>query len=160
MMIYTDIILHPELGEIFVYWGTDGKIKEVSFEGSHLDVMAIPGDFSTAMPEVRDYLLNFGENRKPAFTPDILDLSWCTGFMEMVYRTLFRVPRGTTVAYGKLAEMAGFPRAARAVGTAMRKNKFALIIPCHRVVGANSPGSYLSSMSLKIKLLRMEGVDI
>ena len=160
MVIYTDVIFHPELGEVFVYWGDDGKIKEVSLSGSCLDIAAIPGNFAEAMPEAKRYLLNFGEEISPGFTPDLLDFSWCTGFMEKVYRTLFDVPRGVTVTYGELAEMAGYPGAARAAGTAMKKNRFTLLIPCHRVVGSNSLGGFTGSMSDKLRLLRMEGVEV
>jgi len=158
-MVYGDIILHPELGEIFIFWGNDGKLKEISLEGSHLDMFAVPGSFTEVMPEVSEYLQNFGNDLIPDFSPDILDFSWCSGFMEKVYRTLFTIRRGAVLTYGKLAEIAGFPRAARAVGTAMRKNRFILVIPCHRVVGANSLGGFTGSIAVKKKLLRMEGFE-
>ena len=156
-MVYTDIVLHGELGKIYVYWGCDGKVKEVSLEGSYLGIAAVPGNFAEAMPEVEKYLVGFGDDLIPGFTADLLDFSWCTGFMERVYRTLFGVPRGAVVSYGELAEMSGYPGAARAVGTAMRKNRFMLLIPCHRVIGSNSLGGFAGDMSIKLKLLRMEG---
>lgn len=64
-------------------------------------------------------------------------------FQRHVLLTLrAEVPAGETVTYGELAEMAGRPGAARAVGTAMRKNPVQLLIPCHRVVAANGIGGY------------------
>jgi len=61
-----------------------------------------------------------------------------TGFPRTVYETLRReVGWGETVSYGELAEMAGRPRAARAVGNAMSRNPVPIVVPCHRVVGAD-----------------------
>lgn len=52
----------------------------------------------------------------------------------MVWQTLLTVGMGETVTYGKLAELAGHPGAARAVGQAMKSNPIPLLVPCHRVV--------------------------
>ena len=62
----------------------------------------------------------------PAYSPFALRILDC----------LRRVPFGTTVTYGELASVAGYPRAARAVGGVMARNPFPLVIPCHRVIGA------------------------
>ncbi len=70
---------------------------------------------------------------------DRLDLSHCTLFERKVYAALMKVPAGKTVTYGELAKRAGFPGAARAVGSALKKNRLPLIIPCHRVVPASVP---------------------
>lgn len=70
-----------------------------------------------------------------------------------------QVPRGETVTYGELAEMAGRPGAARAVGTAMSRNPVQLLIPCHRVVAANGIGGYgggPAGVALKRALLARE----
>lgn len=69
------------------------------------------------------------------------------------------VPYGETVTYGELAEIAGRPGAARAVGTAMRKNPVQLLIPCHRVVAADGIGGYgggPQGVALKRALLARE----
>lgn len=66
---------------------------------------------------------------------------------------------GTVQAYGGLAARAGFPRAARAVGTACALNPIALIVPCHRVVAAHGLGGYAFGLSIKRALLEHEGVD-
>ena len=69
---------------------------------------------------------------------------------------------GETVSYGELAEMAGRPRAARAVGTAMRSNPLPFVIPCHRVVAAGGRiggyGGGRNAVELKRALLAREGV--
>lgn len=59
-----------------------------------------------------------------------------TSFQKRVLQTLQNCPYGATVSYGELAEQAGSPRAARAVGAAMAANPLPLRIPCHRVMGA------------------------
>ncbi|MEI8004338.1 MAG: MGMT family protein, partial [Methanothrix sp.] len=63
---------------------------------------------------------------------------------------------GKTRTYGQVAERAGRPGAARAVGRAMACNPFAILVPCHRVVARNGPGGYLWGTEMKEKLLTLE----
>ena len=81
-------------------------------------------------------------------------------FQKKVLKFVSRIPYGKTYSYGEIALKLGNPRASRAVGTANARNNLPLIIPCHRVVAANGPGGYGGDLSLKIKLLRHEGVRI
>jgi methylated-DNA-[protein]-cysteine S-methyltransferase len=68
------------------------------------------------------------------------------------------VPYGETVTYGELAALAGHPGAQRAAGTVCARNRFFLFVPCHRVVGAESLGSYGSlGVGYKRRLLELEG---
>ena len=60
-----------------------------------------------------------------------------TPFQQRVWHALQQIPYGTTRTYGKIAAAIGNPRASRAVGMACNKNPLLLIVPCHRVVGAN-----------------------
>jgi methylated-DNA-[protein]-cysteine S-methyltransferase len=90
-----------------------------------------------------------------------LDLSGYNEFQKRVYRALRRVPSGKTVSYGALAKRAGFPGAARAVGTAMKKNRLPIAIPCHRVIrGDGSLGQYGPGISWKRRLLEQEGAGL
>ena len=78
-----------------------------------------------------------------------------------VYRALRRVRRGRTVAYGELAALAGRPGSARSVGAFMARNRFPLLVPCHRVVAHDGGlGGFSSSggLSDKRRLLTLEGV--
>lgn len=78
-------------------------------------------------------------------------------FHLTVYQTLLSVPPAVTVSYGVLAEMAGFPRAARAVGTAMATNPIPIVIPCHRVIRSDgSLGNYGRDSTWKQRLLAHE----
>ncbi len=66
-----------------------------------------------------------------------------SSFNKSVLQQLVQVPYGQTVSYGQLAAMAGSPKAARAVGSAMRKNPFVIVVPCHRVLPSDgSLGNY------------------
>lgn len=83
-----------------------------------------------------------------------------TAFRLRVWKALQTVLPGQVVTYGELARRAGAPRAARAVGTAMRTNPIPLFVPCHRVVASNGPGRFGSAgVGLKLELLRREGAN-
>jgi len=60
-----------------------------------------------------------------------------TAFQREVWRALRTIPCGTTTSYGELAKQIGHPAAVRAVGTANGANPIAVVLPCHRVIGAN-----------------------
>lgn len=80
-----------------------------------------------------------------------------SGFRTKVWEGLRRIPAGSPVSYGEMAEMVGHPRAARAVGTACATNAVALIVPCHRVTkGGGTTGKYGYGSDLKTWLLDHE----
>ena len=86
-----------------------------------------------------------------------LDLSGYTPFQLKVYAALRKIPPGMTVSYGELAKRAGYPGAARAVGTAMRKNRLPIVIPCHRVIPVTGGlGEYSAGKKWKRFLLKCE----
>jgi methylated-DNA-[protein]-cysteine S-methyltransferase len=90
-----------------------------------------------------------------------LDLDWATPFQAAVADVLRRVPRGDVVTYGELAALAGYPNAQRAAGTFCAGNRFPLVVPCHRVVGASGLGTYGSlGLDYKRRLLALEGVEL
>jgi O-6-methylguanine DNA methyltransferase len=90
-----------------------------------------------------------------------LDFDGVPQFHRQVYEVLRKVNRGTTVTYGELAAMAGSPGAARAVGTALRRNPLAVLVPCHRVVAAGGKLGGFSAAGgpcTKTRMLAIEGV--
>ena len=88
-----------------------------------------------------------------------LDLVDCTAFQHAVVFSLRAIPRGEVVGYGELAALAGYPGAARAVGTFCARNRFAFFLPCHRVVASDGIGGYGSAgIAVKRRLLALEGV--
>ncbi|HEY5659441.1 MAG TPA: methylated-DNA--[protein]-cysteine S-methyltransferase [Gaiellaceae bacterium] len=87
-----------------------------------------------------------------------VDIALLADFNRRVLRELARVPYGEVVTYGDLAARAARPRAARAVGTVMNRNPLPIVLPCHRVVGANGKlVGYAGGLERKEALLRLEG---
>ncbi|MHA1736572.1 MAG: methylated-DNA--[protein]-cysteine S-methyltransferase [Candidatus Thorarchaeota archaeon] len=85
------------------------------------------------------------------------DYSGLTERQRAVIEATLRIPRGQTVTYGQLASMAGMPNAARFVGNVMATNRFAPLVPCHRVISANGLGGYGLGIDTKVALLKREG---
>ena len=102
--------------------------------------------------------------RAPDFTPKMRMRT--TPFRRRVWNILLAIPYGRTVTYGEVAERlaaeTGRGRmSARAVGGAVGHNAISLMIPCHRVIGADgSLTGYAGGLDRKIRLLRMEGADV
>lgn len=90
-----------------------------------------------------------------------LDLDGATDFERALTEALRSVPRGEVLTYGELAARAGRPNAQRAAGSFCARNRFALVVPCHRVVAATGLGSYGSlGVEYKQRLLELEGVSL
>jgi methylated-DNA-protein-cysteine methyltransferase-like protein len=81
-------------------------------------------------------------------------------FTEQVYNIVKRIPAGKVATYGQVAQLAGSPGAARAVGMAMKHNPNSKVVPCHRVVGADGSmhGYAFGGTVTKEEMLRREGV--
>jgi methylated-DNA-[protein]-cysteine S-methyltransferase len=106
-------------------------------------------------PELRRGLLAYLEGRGAC--PELpVDLDGVAAFSRRVLACACAIPRGTTITYGELARRAGSPRASRAAGQVMARNRVPLVIPCHRVVGAAGPGGYAGGLALKKRLLVLE----
>ena len=81
-------------------------------------------------------------------------------FRRRVISVVRRIPPGRVATYGDVAARAGAPRAARAVGTAMRECRDPSV-PCHRVIGAGGAlGGYGGNLQVKRELLRAEGLEV
>ena len=81
-----------------------------------------------------------------------------TDFQKRVWNELQNIPYGKTISYKSLSEKLGDVKAIRAVGKANGQNPIAIIIPCHRVIGANgSLVGYAGGLAIKEKLLHLEG---
>lgn len=83
-----------------------------------------------------------------------------TEFQKKVWRALCEIPMGETRTYGELAEYIGNKKASRAVGNANSKNPIPLLVPCHRVIGANGKlTGFAHGLAIKQKLLEFEESD-
>lgn len=87
-----------------------------------------------------------------------LDLSHGTAFQQAVWQALRAIPSGATTSYGALSLQMGKPTAVRAVGAAVGRNPISVIVPCHRVLGADgSLTGYAGGLARKTALLTREG---
>jgi methylated-DNA-[protein]-cysteine S-methyltransferase len=110
-------------------------------------------------PELRRRLERYCDGERSQFDDVPLELAAGTDFQRRVLKVTRRIPYGQTMSYGSLAEKAGYPRAARAVGTVMASNRFPIVVPCHRVVASGGKtGGYTSpqGVNLKLRLLALE----
>ncbi|HET7676821.1 MAG TPA: methylated-DNA--[protein]-cysteine S-methyltransferase [Candidatus Limnocylindrales bacterium] len=110
----------------------------------------------------RAWLDELFDGRPPGVGP-ALDTRDLPGWDRRVLEAVRAIPWGSTATYGEIARRVGSPRASRAVGGAVGRNRFWLLVPCHRVVAADGLGGYgggLWSLELKRQLLEREGVDV
>ena len=90
---------------------------------------------------------------------DLLALERCSAFQQRVLRAEYAIPRGRVSTYGRIARYLSLPGGARAVGMALARNPFPIVIPCHRAIAADGRiGGYQGGLAMKQALLEMEGV--
>ena len=108
-----------------------------------------------------DRFVRFFAGEPDDFLDVELELDGSTEFEVALTTALRRVPRGEVVSYGELAALAGRPKAQRAAGSFCARNRFSIVVPCHRVVGADGLGSYGSlGLDYKRRLLELEGAAV
>ena len=93
------------------------------------------------------------------FDIGLLDLDRCPPFQRRVLLTEYGIPRGYVSTYGRIARHLGNPSASRAVGSALARNPFPLVIPCHRALRSDGRmGGFQAGLEMKRRLLAMEGI--
>ena len=158
-----DVVQSP-LGDLFVgvsdrglcvisYSPDPDRVVEQLAGGFGSRILRSPRPVDPATRQLHEY---FSGNRHQ-FELEV-DLRLAKDFGRTVLRELAQVPFGEVTTYGTLAARAGKPKAARAVGTIMNRNPIPIVLPCHRVVGANgSLVGYAGGLERKQALLRLEG---
>ncbi|MSR58990.1 MAG: methylated-DNA--[protein]-cysteine S-methyltransferase [Planctomycetaceae bacterium] len=114
-------------------------------------------------PRLRERLIRYASGKTVTFDDIQLDLPQGTQFQKRVLAMTRKIPYGQTLTYGDLADRAGSPRAARAVGSVMASNRFPIVIPCHRVVASGGKLGGFSApqgIDLKARLLAMEAETV
>ncbi len=107
--------------------------------------------FRAALAQLKEYFA--GRRRKF----DLVLAPEGTAFQRAVWQALTRIPYGETVSYGELARRIGNPQASRAVGLANGANPLPIVVPCHRVIGADgSLTGFGGGLEIKRKLLALE----
>jgi len=132
----------------------------------HIEAQSHVGEdagLSDAQAQLVDRLKQYASGEGGDFADIPVSTAHMTTFQKRVTAACRAVPAGSIATYGDLAAAAGSPRAARAVGSVMSKNRVPLIIPCHRITSAgNLAGGYSApgGLDTKRKLLQLEGVQL
>jgi methylated-DNA-[protein]-cysteine S-methyltransferase len=156
-------ICETELGWIGVVFTPAGlsatTLPHSLRDGALGEVLAL--DASEEAPEgelngLADRLRRYARGEAVVFA-DALDFDGVSPFLRAVWEATRDIPHGQTASYGGLAARVGRPGAARAVGQAMARNRWPIVVPCHRVVaGDGSLGGYGGRPDMKERLLRLE----
>jgi methylated-DNA-[protein]-cysteine S-methyltransferase len=166
-------VFETSFGWVATNWG-NGQLHDLVFgyESPHQAVAAVQSENADVAEVIEptadaehfaDRLRAYLGGEPDDFRDVSIALDANTEFQRNVLGLCRKIPYGQTWSYAKLAQAAGSPRACRAVGNIMARNRIPLIIPCHRVVGSHgSLGGYSapSGLSLKRQLLQLEGAQI
>ncbi len=144
------------------YMDTPAGVLEIRDDGCSLTAVRFalgevkPGaEASPLARRARAQLSEYFAGRRKTF--DLPLAARGTPFQQKVWDFLRRIPYGQTRSYGQIAAAAGNPRACRAVGMANNKNPLGIVVPCHRVVGANGAlTGYAGGLDKKAFLLELE----
>lgn len=157
--------LPSPIGEILLVTDQAGAVRAIDFHDYaprmtrllRLHYGDLPLETAAAPSAIRQSLADYFDGQLDALPA----ISWATGgtaFQRAVWTALMDVPAGTTSTYAALAARIGKPAATRAVGAANGANPIAILVPCHRLVGANgSLTGYAGGLERKQWLLRHEG---
>ncbi|WP_287882371.1 methylated-DNA--[protein]-cysteine S-methyltransferase [Aquitalea sp.] len=151
-------VVDTRFGPAMVWLDLQGRLLRLDF---HLEqemeraVLSGSRRDDAAVAAVARQLHEYQRGERRSF--DIPLAAHGTDFQQQVWAALCQIPYGQTMSYGELALALGKPGAARAVGRANATNPIALIVPCHRVLGADgSLTGYAGGLPLKAALLRFE----
>jgi methylated-DNA-[protein]-cysteine S-methyltransferase len=108
---------------------------------------------------ISDDIKSFLEGELVNFSLDMVALDICSPFQQAVLRAEYQIPRGSVSTYQLIARYLGKEKGARAVGNALARNPFPIIIPCHRAIRSDgSLGGFQGGMDMKRALLENEGI--
>ncbi len=136
---------------------SDDKIKCITLNyGIAEKSVDVPVKFQHAAERLISSLYHYTGHNLSDYDFD----SFSTNEMK-IYSALMGIPAGKVISYGNLAHIAGMPRGGRYAGNLMAKNRFPILIPCHRVIKSDlTPGNFSAGngINMKILLLKMEGI--
>jgi methylated-DNA-[protein]-cysteine S-methyltransferase len=160
------------LGTCAVVWSDAGirgvQLPEVNAEATLARMLerfpgAQPADPPAAVRDAMARMASCVAGERVDLGDIALDMEALSPFFRRVYDAARAVPAGTTVSYGELAARVGSPGGSRAVGQAMGKNPYPIVVPCHRVLAANGkPGGFSAygGATTKARMLAAEGVRV
>jgi O-6-methylguanine DNA methyltransferase len=166
--LFEDVVyarFESQIGTIWVA-STEGGICKISLgaeqSGAFLSWLSTrigggrpreePQLMTRAVSQLREYLS--GSRRLFELPLDVRG----TIFQRAVWSQVVRIPYGATATYGDIAQLVGRPKSSRAVGAAVGANPLPIVVPCHRVIGADgSLTGFGAGLDVKETLLRLEG---
>jgi methylated-DNA-[protein]-cysteine S-methyltransferase len=170
--LFSYVLVPSAFGALGIVWRESeagAKVHRVHLpnpQASAQDVLriAFPDARLRTCPEIAE----LGERVQRFLTGDavrfdlgIVALGRCSEFQQKVLRAEHGIPRGWVSTYGRIARALGAPRGARAVGCALARNPFPIIVPCHRAIRSDGHlGGFQGGLEMKRALLEMEGVEI
>lgn len=167
--MYAYALFDTTIGRCGVAWNSRGvvglQLPEKTLAGTRMrllrhcpnaDEAEPPKPIARAIADIQALLCG----QKKSLRAVQLDMSRLAPFNARVYETTRAIPPGQTRTYGEIARAIGDPSAARAVGQALGRNPFPIVVPCHRVVGANNRlvgFSATGGIATKLRMLQIEG---
>lgn len=146
-------IFDSSIGKLYIE-ETGGSVTKLSFV-QELSDYSITGEITPFLKEACSQITAYLEGKRTTFDLPLSPVG--TEFQKKVWAALLTIPYGKTISYGELASLVGNPKASRAVGMANNRNPIPVIIPCHRVIGANGKlVGYGGGLPIKQKLLTLE----
>ena len=110
--------------------------------------------------DLAEWLKRYARGTQVTFD-DKLDLADATSFQQTVWEATRAIPYGETRSYEWIAQRIGKPKAARAVGQALNRNPFPIIVPCHRVIGkSGNLTGFSCGLDVKRRLLELESTAV
>ena len=134
---------------------SDDKIKSINLNfGIAEKADTVPLKFQNAAERLIGSLFHPAEHNLSDYDFDMFSTNEIK-----IYSALMRVPAGKVITYGNLAQIAGIPRGSRYAGNLMSKNRFPVLIPCHRVIKSDmTPGNFSAGSNMKTLLLGIEKI--
>lgn len=121
--------------------------------------LGISDENCTPLNIAKIQLLEYFEGKRKSFDL-LLDYGDATDFQKSVWNILLSIPYGKTISYSEIANKINNPKSVRAIGLANRQNRFAIVVPCHRVIGKGGDlTGYFYGLETKKQLLRLENPE-
>lgn len=165
-MILTVSALPSPVGVLALACDDNGRLRGVSFgEGlskamrrEYPEATLTEGETPDAVREGLDAYFAGDQTALGRIPWSLAGAVAADGFQARVWKALADIPAGLTISYGEMAKRAGEPGAAQAAGVALNRNPIAVVLPCHRVVGADGAMvGFGGGLERKTWLLRHEG---
>ena len=169
---FSYVLVPSAFGALGVVWrGAEAgpKVYRVFLPGEPTPMQevvqtAFPGADQRSCPAIAGLAARIGrflEGDAVGFDLDLVALERCSEFQRSVLRAEHQIPRGWVSTYGRIARRLGVPGGARAVGGALSRNPFPILVPCHRAIRSDGQlGGFQGGLRMKRALLELEGVEV